>query len=350
MTRSPFNQTDVCSPYGVFSDQGAFDEGALIYMCSGQGSQKPGMGVDVLDLPEVARSFASASEAFGRDVRSVVTNASAEELTDTVNAQAAISALSIGIGRALMARGIEPAVLLGFSLGQLSAMALGDMLSDEAAFKLIAVRARLMGEAATHSPGVMSALLKGDSEAVEALCEECAQGEVLVPANYNCPGQTVIAGSTAAIERAELAWKERGGRVSRLATQGAFHSPLMASAAEAFQDHLATVDFAEARIPVISNLDARPLKAAEARRALADHLTHPVRFEQSIVLLRDAGARRFVEIGYGGVLSGLIRRIDRDLERDCIQDRASFDRFCAAQAASAGRQAEEVAPKEEING
>ena len=141
----------------------------LVFMASGQGSQKPGMGADMLDIPEVASVFACASDVLGRDVAALVRDASPEELNDTRNAQIAIAALSVGMGRALEARGIVPDALLGFSLGQVSAMVLGGMLAEEDAFALIAERSRLMGETADANPGVMSALLKITLPEAEAL-------------------------------------------------------------------------------------------------------------------------------------------------------------------------------------
>ena len=166
----------------------------LVFMASGQGSQKPGMGADMLDIPEVASVFACASDVLGRDVAALVRDASPEELNDTRNAQIAIAALSVGMGWALEARGIVPDALLGFSLGQVSAMVLGGMLAEEDAFALIAERSRLMGETADANPGVMSALLKITLPEAEALCAQCAEGEVLVPAKLNGGGQIVIAG------------------------------------------------------------------------------------------------------------------------------------------------------------
>ena len=173
----------------------------LVFMASGQGSQKPGMGADMLDIPEVASVFACASDVLGRDVAALVRDASPEELNDTRNAQIAIAALSVGMGRALEARGIVPDALLGFSLGQISAMVLGGMLAEEDTFALIAERSRLMGEAADANPGVMSALLKITLPEAEALCAQCAEGEVLVPANLNGGGQIVVAGTPAATWR-----------------------------------------------------------------------------------------------------------------------------------------------------
>lgn len=159
-----------------------------VFMASGQGSQKPGMGVSLFGVPEVQAALECASDVFDRDIAALVNSEGDEaqaQLNETRNAQVAIAALSIGIGRALMARGIRPDALLGFSLGQISALALADMLTDEEAFRLIDVRSRVMDEAARSNPGAMTALLKADEESVMALCEQCAQGDVLAPANFN---------------------------------------------------------------------------------------------------------------------------------------------------------------------
>lgn len=309
----------------------ALDAHAPVFMFSGQGSQKPGMGVDLMDVPQVAAAFACASEVLGYDLADIVANAEPEKLNDTHYAQPALCALSVGIARGLMAQGVQPSAVLGFSLGQVSALAISGMLSDEATFKLVKVRADLMAEAAAAQPGVMSALLKADEAAVQALCDECAQGDVLVPANFNCPGQIVIAGTPDAVARAEEAWTAAGKRASHLATSGAFHSPLMASASEAFAAYLGGVEFAEASIPLICNVDAAPLSAADARDHLVRHLTNPVRFEQSVQALAAAGATTFTEVGFGGVLANLVRRIDKGATRAYVQDRASFD--AAVQAA-----------------
>ncbi len=303
-----------------------------VFMCSGQGSQKPGMGADLTANPQVAQVFECASDVFGRDVADLCANASADELNDTRNAQAAISALSIGIARALMARGVEPCAVLGFSLGQISALAISGMVDDETAFRIVAERSRVMGDAADAHPGVMSAFLKADLAAVQVVCDECAQGQVLVPANLNCPGQIVVAGELSAVERAEAAWKAQGKRSSRLATSGAFHSPLMQDAAAPFAAFLETVRFDEAKYPLICNVDAKPLAADDAREHLVAHLTNPVRFEESVQMLAAAKAPSpsFVEVGFGGVLEGLVKRIDKDLSRSCVKDLASLESCCVA--------------------
>lgn len=304
--------------------------GSPVFMFSGQGSQKPGMGIDLMDVPEVASVFECASDVLGFDVADLVAHAEPEKLNDTRHAQPALCTLSVAVARALMARGVEPAAVLGFSLGQVSALAVSGMLSDEATFAFVKARSELMADTAAAHPGAMSALLKADEESVRALCDACAEGDVLAPANFNCPGQIVIAGSPAAVERAETAWAASGRRSSRLATSGAFHSPLMASAAEEMAAYLENVEFSEARIPLICNVTAEPLSARDARDHLVRHLTSPVRFDASVAALTAAGADTFVEVGFGGVLANLVKRIDKTAARACVQDRTSFDAYLSA--------------------
>ena len=293
-----------------------------VWMFSGQGAQKPGMGAGVPADPAAAEVYACASEHFGFDVARVSQEAAQEELNETKVAQGCMVALSVGLARALEARGHEPAAVLGFSLGQVSALAVSGMLGLDDAMRFAAFRAEAMSRAAQANPGAMCALLGADEESATALCAACAQDDVLVPANFNCPGQIVVSGSVAAIERAEEAWKAQKKRCSRLATSGAFHSPLMQQAADELSAWLADVEFAEARIPLIDNGTARPLAAAEAKEGLAAHLTHPVRFEQSVRYLAEQGADTFVEVGFGGVLSGLVRRTDKTWGRPVV---ASLD-------------------------
>ena len=214
-----------------------------VFLFSGQGSQKPGMGADLMGVPEVASSFECASDVLGYDLADLVATASPEKLNDTRYAQPALCVLAVGIARALMARGVVPAAVLGFSLGQVSALAVSGMLSEEETYRFVKARAEFMAEAASAHAGAMSALLKADDEAVRTVCESCAQGDVLVPANYNSPGQIVISGTPDAVSRAEEAWAAEGKRFARLATSGAFHSPLMADAAEKLAEYLAGVEF-----------------------------------------------------------------------------------------------------------
>ncbi|WP_255467375.1 ACP S-malonyltransferase [Raoultibacter phocaeensis] len=312
-----------------------------VFMLSGQGSQAPGMGADLLEVPEVAEAFSCASEAFGFDVRALAAEGSAEELGRTLCAQAVICALSTGIACALVARGVMPGAVLGFSLGQIGALAVSGMLGLEETFALAAHRAKLMERAAAEHPGVMCALIGADEESVRDVCEASAKGDVLVAANYNCPGQIVVSGTPGAIARAQEAWASRNKRSALLATEGGFHSPLLAEASDELVAYLSSVTFAEARIPLVCNVDARPLAAKDAADHLARHLTHPVRFEESVRSLARAGASDFVETGFGGVLVGLVKRIDKTLVRTRVEDRAGFEAACERYCANTENEKEQ---------
>lgn len=305
-----------------------------VFMCSGQGSQKSGMGASLVSNTRVSQAFECASDVFGIDVGEIASQAPAETLNATTNAQAIICSMSIGIAFDLMDMGINPAAVLGLSLGQISALAIARVLSIEETFKLLHARAAAMDRTVEENPGIMSAFMKGTAEEVEEICLQCSEDEVLVPANYNAPGQIVVSGNIMAVERAETAWEKRGYRTRRLATAGAFHSPLMQTAADEFSAYLSSVDFKEPRIPLICNTDASPLRADEARKRLADHLTHPVRFEQSMRYLSESGYGKFAEVGFGGTLANLARRILPDSERFCIQDDASIRAFVKRCSAS----------------
>ena len=286
-----------------------------VWMLPGQGAQKPGMGADLLELPQVAQTFALASDVLGLDLADLSRNGSAEDVNRPFNAQALTMAVSVGTGRFLQANGLGPSAVLGFSLGQIGALALAGVLSDEQAFRLLKVRATAMAAACEQVPGGMLALLGADAQDAEELCKECAGGEVLLPANYNCPGQIVISGTEAAIECAGARWKELGNKASRLNTSGAFHSPLMEQAAEAVAEACADLDFREPEVPLICNTDARPFRASEATARLATQVKSPVRFGQSVEYLIAQGETDFLEVGFGAVLNGLVKRIDRTTNR-----------------------------------
>ncbi|MEG1750787.1 MAG: ACP S-malonyltransferase [Raoultibacter sp.] len=300
------------------------------WMFPGQGSQRAGMAADIIGLAPAADVFECASDVFGFDVAALCTIADAAALNETRVAQVAVSATSLALVAALRMRDIEPAAFLGFSLGQISALAASRMLSVEETFVLLDARARCMEEAVREAPGAMCALIGADEASARALCDACSQGEVLVIANYNCPGQIVVSGACGAIERAEAAWVMQGRRATRLACSGAFHSPLMAQAAHDFSIFLETCSFNEPCAPLMCNTDASPLDATTVRRRLTDHLTHPVRFEQSVAVLRAQGITSFLEVGTGGVLTNLVRRIDKNLNRSKLETAADLEAIASA--------------------
>lgn len=302
-----------------------------VFMLSGQGAQKPGMGSDLFDVPEVSMVFECASDVLGYDVAEFIQQADPEKLQQTVYAQATLATLSIGIAQALRSRVGDPKAVLGFSLGQISALAVSGMLNLPETFELVKVRSELMAEAAQACPGKMCALLGASEKEAFELCETCAEGDVLVVANFNSPGQIVIAGTVEAVDRAQRQWKAQKKRSAELATSGAFHSPLMNQAAEQLDSYLSAVTFNDPVIPLISNTDTKQLTKENAREQLVAHLTQPVLFYQSAQSLQNQGAQHFVEVGYGGVLFGLIKRIDKALNRVNVCDRATFENYCLSQ-------------------
>lgn len=301
-----------------------------VFLFSGQGAQKVGMGRDLAEVPEVRAALDAAGAAVGVDARALVMSDDADEINETLAAQALTVGLSVGVARALEARGRAMDAAVGFSLGQIGALIVSGVLSDDDGFALLGVRARALAAAAAERPGAMCALLGATHEDAQAVCDACAEGDVLVCANYNAPGQVVVSGDAAAVDRAEAHWRAAGKRASRLKTAGAFHSPLMESAACEVRAFCEGLTFHEGRVPVICNTDAAPFVAAEGPDRLARQIVSPVLFEQSVARLIAQGHTEFVEAGFGGVLFNLVKRIDRGVGRERVGTRAELDAACAS--------------------
>ncbi len=301
-----------------------------VFMFPGQGAQKPGMGADLLGVPEVAQVFEVASDVCGIDVAALSREGTAEQINDAYNAQVLTTALSVGVAHALEAKGVHAQAALGFSLGQISALMAAGALSLEEGFALLDVRARSMAQACEERPGAMYALLGATHEDAEKVCKECAQDDVLVCANYNAPGQVVISGDVAAIDRAEQAWRDAGKRGARLNTAGAFHSPLMAAASDAVRAKCAELTWRQLHVPVVCNTDAQVFEVAQAADRLARQVVSPVLFEQSVAALAAQGATEFAEVGFGAVLNGLVRRIDKSLSRVRVGTLDELNAYVAA--------------------
>lgn len=294
-----------------------------VWLCPGQGAQYARMGADLLECGEftlVGETFERASAVLGADLSRLACEAGEDEVNDAFNAQALTMALTVGVGRELLARGYEPQAIVGFSLGQVSALVLSGMLGLEDGCALLKVRATAMAAACAEHPGAMTALLGIGVEEAAELCAECAGGQVLVPANFNCPGQVVVSGELAAIERVEVAWAAAHGarKVSRLRMAGAFHSPLMADAAAATGAAARGLVFAEPHCTVLCNTDAQPLTAAQAAQRMELQVKAPVRFQQSIQALLEQGCTEFAELGAGAVLCNLVKRMDRSTARHTL--------------------------------
>ncbi|MDR0514408.1 MAG: ACP S-malonyltransferase [Coriobacteriaceae bacterium] len=318
---------DCQPPLQAIPGEAALD--GLVLMFPGQGAQKPRMGVDLLGLPSVKECFVAASDVFGFDIEALVRKGTEAELQDTLFAQATLLTLEIALTQLLRDQGVAPVAVLGFSLGQISALYASGILSLEATLRLSRLRAEAMAQAAAARPGSMCALLGADAATAQVLCTECAQEGVLVIANYNCPGQIVVSGDTEAVRRAQAAWCETGRRAPMLATTGAFHSPLMQDAADKVQSFCERLDFCPASTPLICNTDAGLFDPTEAPVRLARHLTHPVLFQQSLEALASAGAEAFLEAGPGRTLGAFVKRVHSALTRYAVEDGQTLQAFLA---------------------
>lgn len=304
-------------------------EMAIAFIFPGQGSQSPGMGKNLADrFPAARQVFEEADAAIGFALSELCFTGAAEQLQLTENTQPAILTTSIAALRAMEAEGFpEPDFVAGHSLGEYSALVAAGSLSLTDAVRTVRARGRYMQEAVPLGSGVMAAILGADMEVVRAACEEAGAGQVCSAANINSPSQIVIAGDTAAIDRAIELLKARGAkRALKLNVSAPFHCALMKPAQERLEADLNRVTFKDLRVPLVTNVDARAIKtAAEARDSLIRQVSQPVRWLASVELLASQGVQSFIEVGPGKVLSGLLRQINRDLRCLNVEDEASLN-------------------------
>lgn len=294
----------------------------IAFQFPGQGSQVVGMGASLADAyPEARALFEEADAALGVELSRLCWEGPEEDLRRTENAQPALLVHGVAAARVLVARGVDPIAVAGHSLGEFTAHVAAGSLAFDDAVRLVRVRGEAMGRVGRERAGTMAALIGIGEAEVERLCEDArGEGETLVPANYNSPGQIVVSGDVEAVRRAIELAKERGARMAvELQVSGAFHSPLMAPAVDALADALAGTEVRQARIPVLANVDATAVSEPdEIRERLLEQMTGAVRWTDCVLGLRDLGARRFIEPGPGNVLTGLLRRIDRSLEGQAV--------------------------------
>jgi [acyl-carrier-protein] S-malonyltransferase len=284
----------------------------IAFMFPGQGSYEAGMGREVAEaVPEAMAVYDAGSEASGLDLREICFHGPVEALLDTKIQQPALVATSLAINEAIRARGIRPDFVVGHSVGEFAALGAGEALTPAEAIGLVRERGLAMAEAAEAHPGSMAAILGLADEVVETLCRRISN---VWPANYNCPGQIVISGEDAAVvECCAQAEEEGARRAVRLRVSGAFHSPLVARAADRLRPAIDTVPFREPRAAFMSTVTAKLEEAGRYRELLIEQLTAPVRFTQAARELVGRGVTVFVEVGPGTVLSGLLKRIDRNV-------------------------------------
>jgi len=296
----------------------------IAYVFPGQGSQYSGMGKDLADNFAVAKAvFDEANDALSFDLASLCFSGSEDELKLTANTQPAILTTSIAALRVMEQEvDISASYTAGHSLGEYSALVASGVLSLADAVRIVRQRGTFMQEAVPVGVGAMAAIIGIEAFDLDQLCREAAQGEVVSPANYNSPGQIVIAGHATAVDRAIHLAKERGAkRALPLPVSAPFHSALMAPAAERLEEELGTVKLNDFTCPVVSNVEAAPY--ADNNRVkplLVKQVCAPVRWEESVTNLCRQDVSHFVEIGPGKVLSGLIKRIDRSAKTQNIGD------------------------------
>ncbi len=300
--------------------------GKIAFCFPGQGSLETGMGRDVVEAnPEAREVFEIGSEASGLDLERLCFDTPLAEMVETELQQPALVATSLAFLAAIRKRGIVPDFVVGHSVGEFAALAAARSLTDEEAIALVRERGLAMAEAARERPGSMAAILGLEDEVVERICRKILG---VWPANYNCPGQVVVSGENSAVDECCARAEEAGARRTvKLRVSGAFHSPLVARAADRLRPAVEKVRFAEPTAPFMSTVTARLESAHRMGPLLVDQLTAPVRFTQAATELVREGTRTFVEVGPGNVLSGLVKRIDRSVKAISVNSLAALEKI-----------------------
>jgi [acyl-carrier-protein] S-malonyltransferase len=291
----------------------------------GQGSLEVGMGREIAEaVPEALEVYRKGSEASGLDLERLCFEAPLDELVRTDVQQPALVATSLAVLAALNARGLHPDFVVGHSVGEFTALAAASSLDVAESIALVRERGLAMDEAARESNGSMAAILGLDDPVVEQLCSEI---EGVWPANYNCPGQIVVSGTQAAVNELCARAEEAGARRTvLLKVSGAFHSPLVARAADRLRPALERVRFRDPVAPFMSTVTAKIEPAQRMATLLVEQLTAPVKFTQAARGLVEEGVRVFVEVGPSSVLSGLLKRIDRTVKAVSVSNLAGLKR------------------------
>ena len=293
----------------------------IAFVFSGQGAQAPGMGKELYDCSPAAKAVFDLADSIRPGTSQQCFEGTQEELNVTINTQPCLFACDLAAAKAAQERGIQPDCAAGFSLGEAAAVAFSGMLTEAEAFSMVCKRAELMNEAAQKNPGAMAAVMKLSPQQVETLCGPI---ENAWPVNYNSPKQTVVAASADTIDQVVEAASAQRGRAVKLAVSGAFHSPLMHSAADGLREYLASVSLREERLPVYANLTAEPY-GEDKKETMAAQCENPVRWQKTIENIIANGVDTFIEVGVGKTLAGLIKKINPEVMVYQIENKEGLD-------------------------
>ena len=303
------------------------------FLFSGQGAQKLGMAKDLYDEFDIVReTFDQASQVLGYNLRELIDN-DETKLNETQYTQPAILTTSAAILRLLSEQGIKPDLVAGLSLGEYSALVASGALDFAEAVALVAKRGQYMTEAAPTGSGKMVAVMNTEAALIEEICEQAAERGIVSPANYNTPAQIVIGGQAEAVDYAVELLKEAGvKRLIELKVSGPFHTAILKPASEKLAKELEQVNFNSFKLELISNTTAKVMKDSEVKELLTRQVMEPVRFYESIETMKALGVQRFIEVGPGKVLSGFIKKIDKEASFTNVEDLTSFKALVTEEA------------------
>ncbi len=295
--------------------------GKTAFVFSGQGAQYPGMGKELYENSPAAKAVFDMAEEIRPGTIKQCFEGTKEELAITINTQPCVFICDLAAAAAVAEQGIQPDFVAGFSLGEIAAIAFAGMLTYEEAFRLVCKRAEYMDKAAKENKGAMAAVLKLTPQKVEQIC---AEFDKAYPVNYNSPAQTVVAAAEEEIDALCDRVKAEKGKAVKLAVSGAFHSPFMNDAADALAEYLKDMTLKDPTVPVYANYTAEPY-AGDYKALIAAQVKNPVKWQTTVENMTGEGADRFIEVGVGKTLTGLIKKINADVTAVNIENKEGLD-------------------------